>query len=408
MDRLRHIMRILCLLALVLVPMSIAEAPPPPPPGDPAADPLAEPAPPPEDAMLRLAQLSPNAEEVSITLTTDDDVAAPALDELEDLDYGEVSDYQVVPSGGYTVTITASNEEETVTLEESINLSADNHYTLAVIGLVLAGLDLEEEAAEGGFLDWLRGLFTGEDARDRDALGLRVELFDDDLDAVFGIDEARLRLVHAAPGLGDIDLVSTAEAEDAVVIGGVSFGEASGFENVTATQNLEIHPAGSRAVLVDLSDAEIETGQVSTVFLIGTPVEEMPHEAVVVSDAPRVELAEPVDPAAPPAEPAPVVTEEEEVEEEEVEEEEVEEEEEEEAGTLEIVVTPEDANINVVGPEGYLEAFSGSQTLTGLAPGPYIITATSEGYAPAEEEVELEAGETVTVELTLEEGENGD
>lgn len=303
MNRSHRLFLPLSLLALILfLPQALAADPPP------ATDPLAAPADqfdaPPEMAMLRVAHLSPNAREVSISLSRDDETAAPSLEELEGLEYGEVSDYFELPSGGYTVTLTAADDEDSVTITESINLNADNYQTLAILGLVLAGLDDAEEAEEGGLLDWLGGLFTGERARDRDALGLHMTLFADDLDSAFQTNEARLRLVHAAPGLGDLDLVSAAERE--VIVSRLSFGNASNYQNTTMVADLEVHPADSRAVLIDLSDEGVETGIVTTIFVIGTPVVELPHEAVLVSDAPRVALLEPVDDpiAVPPADPA--------------------------------------------------------------------------------------------------------
>lgn len=287
---------LLCSLILLL-PQALAATPP--------ADPIE---PPPETAMLRVAHLSPNASEANVVLTREDETPAPSLEGIEELGYGEISDYYELPSGAYTVTLTAADDEDSVTVTETINLRADGYHTLAVLGLVLAGLD-DEEVEEGGFFDWLTGLFAGERARDRDVLGLHAALFNDDLDGAFASDEARLRLVHAAPGLGDVDLVSAAER--GVIIGRLSFGDASGYQNTTRVADLEIHPAESRAVLVDLSDEEISPGMVTTVFLIGTPVVEIPHEVLVVSDTPRVPPLEPVaDPAVdpvvtPPADPAP-------------------------------------------------------------------------------------------------------
>src|SRR5690606_28738729 len=136
-----------------------------------------------------------------------------------------------------------------------------------------------------GIVGWLRGLFGGDSPADRDALGLRVLVLDDDLHTSFEADEARVRVVHAAPGTAAVDLVSSSDR--GVVASGIAFGEVSGYHTIGATETgLSLRAADSDAELGTLSTHTISTGSNHTVFLVGTPFEGVPLEAKVFSDAP--------------------------------------------------------------------------------------------------------------------------
>ena len=67
---------------------------------------------------------------------------------------------------------------------------------------------------------------------------------------------------------------------------------------------------------------------------------------------------------------------------------------------------PDEAELNVTGPNGYRRDFIGNVILTNLTlsdldPGPYSVAATAEGYALTEGKVEVRAGELVSVMLYL-------
>ena len=74
-------------------------------------------------------------------------------------------------------------------------------------------------------------------------------------------------------------------------------------------------------------------------------------------------------------------------------------------GALVVEVSPEEAQVQIIGPEGGDDATSitltGSGTLSGLAEGTYVVVAAGEGYGSAEEEVYVSAGETKSVNLVL-------
>jgi Cu/Zn superoxide dismutase/glucose/arabinose dehydrogenase/mono/diheme cytochrome c family protein len=71
-------------------------------------------------------------------------------------------------------------------------------------------------------------------------------------------------------------------------------------------------------------------------------------------------------------------------------------------GQLEISVEPSDANVQVVGPNGYNQRFSGGQSLENLTSGTYVVMATQRGYKTSSRQVEVTGAKTANVNLTLE------
>jgi uncharacterized surface protein with fasciclin (FAS1) repeats len=284
---------LLVICALLLLPLGWAQETQP---VDPAT----------EMAMVRVAHFSPNAPEVSIELRSDDAETIVTADELAALSYLDTTEFLSVTPGSYTVTVVADGQ---IVLEENVSFAGNNHYTVAAIGLVLPDNVMEEDENEGGFFEWLGSLFTGDDPADRDELGLRLEVYNDDLFVALEPGETRIRAVHAAPGTAPIDIA--VQGERGSIIGNLGFGAASNYHNIDeAVGALEVRIAGSRALVLDLADVELIDGQVNTMFIVGTTLEDTPIEVVVFSDAPMMadpmvgDPAAPVDPVAPPADPA--------------------------------------------------------------------------------------------------------
>jgi uncharacterized cupredoxin-like copper-binding protein len=189
-------------------------------------------------------------------------------------------------------------------LDQTITFRANRFYTVAIIGLVLPQEALETEE-NGGFFAWLRGLFTGDDPADRDVLALRFEVLEDDMDAFIEPDATRIRVVHAAPGTASLDVAVAGER--GTLARDIDFGNVSRNVNLGAGETmLEVRPTGSRAVALDLAEVDLGFGMIHTIFIVGTPIEEVPLEAVVLSDTPIASpFPDPVDPMTPAAPVAP-------------------------------------------------------------------------------------------------------
>ena len=267
--------------------------------------PLQEPAEARDVALLRLVNAAPTGENVTVELRSNDNEAGAIGETFADLSYMDVGEYVEMPARTYEVHVSHNDE---YVFEDTINLSSHRAHTLVVMGLYVPEEQLEE-AEDEGFFAWLRDLFTGDDPADRDELALRAYLIDDELEVDLQPGETRIRAVHAAPGTAPVDIA--VEGERGSIIGNLGFGESSRYHDVEETVgNLVVRISGSRAKVLDLGEVGLESGMVNTVIVTGTPVEELPIEALVLSDAPRAPgepladpgVVAPEDPAEEPAE----------------------------------------------------------------------------------------------------------
>lgn len=249
-------------------------------PADPATTPM-------NDAKVRFLNAAPNAEVDSVVLSTADD--QPTEVELfSGVAYGEMSDYVEVAPGSFEVTVNLATVEgeEAGGVEvpaDTLDTSIGEYYTIVLMGVVRPDEDAQED---GGFFDWVQGLFNTDD----DRFALRAMVINDLTQYAIAEDETEVRIVHAAPGTDAVDLV-VANSEGANVIHSVGYGEVSGFDRLMPADGaMELRVAGSEAVILDLADQQLETGTSSTIYLLGTPVEEVPLE-IVVSQNPVISTA---------------------------------------------------------------------------------------------------------------------
>lgn len=243
--------------------------------------------------MIRFLNAAPNAEVAGVALSDGENHAL--VEQFAGVGYGELSDYVAVPEGGYEVIIDLASVagEEAGAVEvpaDGLDTYSGEYYTIALIGLVQP-----EEGSEGGFVEWLQGLFTDQD----DAFTLRAMTINDMAPFVVGEGEAEIRLAHLAPGSEAVELVHVDE-EGADSIHSIGYGDVSGFGQFALDGGrLELRVAGSEAVVLDLANLQLESGSSQTLFLIGTPVEEVPLQPIVARNpAASTMAAAPGSPAA--------------------------------------------------------------------------------------------------------------
>lgn len=202
------------------------------------------------DASLRVAHLSPDAPNVDVYL---DGEAV-----LEDVPYRDVSDYLEVASGSYDVMITAAGDMETVVFDESLEVPS-GEFTVAAVG------ELAEENEP-----------------------FAVEVYEDDISDPG--EDARIRLVHAAPDAPNVDVT----ADGDVLFEDVPFGAAGAVEVPPGEYELEVRPAtdDNDGDVAATFDVEPEAGVVYSGFAVGylapedAPADEaFDLELVVDSDA---------------------------------------------------------------------------------------------------------------------------
>jgi|GEM_PF-3935392 len=284
MIRGRHFL--LTLLLAFVAPFALAqiEVPGEPPGGDPLAPggEMAQPAEVPEVAWVRLAHFSPNAGDITVQLAPSDEEATFSGEGFDQASYQSMTDYIEVPSGSYNV----STQVQDMTVEEEFNFGQGNHYTLAVVGL-LPPPEAQTQAQEGeqdggGIGGFFRNLFgQGESG---DALALQFQLYEDDVTGTAAVGESVMRIVHAAPGTERVDLAVTGEQG---TLANVAFGDASRYVGVEGSlDNLEVRLSGSQAATISLSDANLQPGNVNTIYVVGTPVQQAPLTLLGSSIAP--------------------------------------------------------------------------------------------------------------------------
>jgi hypothetical protein len=237
--------------------------------------------------LVRAAHTSPGTPELDITLAQRATASnAPAFDatptSFTALQYKQVTDFVEIPVGEYDIALEHNGQvihKTTVTFAPSV------YYTLAAAGLWLPEEFGGTANEESGFWQWLTDLFGGGPAQGN--LALRLELFPEELSVQLQENEQMVRAIHLAPGMEPFDIV--VPATDTVLIADLAFTQASTLQPVAGDPGgLEVRMAGSRAMVLELPDAAREPGTLTTIFLVGTPVEEAPLAALVVSHPPLV------------------------------------------------------------------------------------------------------------------------
>jgi hypothetical protein len=323
-------------------------------------------------ALVRVGHFSPNAEQVNISIawpegwwglpegqegeTAQQEEFEEARTQLEGLEYGQITDYVIIPAGNHTIFVTAPDDETVVLYQEEINFGAGSYYTVAALGFVRGTdpeLDARIDAAEDDAgVGWFEGLFT---ARDADDLSFRLEVYDDDPTNFPAAGWAHVRVIHAAAGAPGIDIWAwwteferqqeqqqqeqegaapadpataapmdpafAAPATDFFIVSDLQFPFVSDYEGVRAIgYDLEVRFANSDIVIHEFPGDQLQPGAIYTIFVTGTALEDGQQiEAIVLTDVMLV--------STPAEEIAEEEAEDEEAEDEEVEDEEVEDEE---------------------------------------------------------------------------------
>lgn len=179
-----------------------------------------------DSAMVRIVHASPDAPAVDIWINGE--IA------IENLAFGEATDYVSLPGGDYDAVVTpAGSGADAAVIEATLTLENGNAYTVAAVGLVadIQPLVLEDNLA------------APEDGK------------------------AHVRVVHASP---DAPAVDVAVSGGPVLIEGLAFLEDSGYLPVDAmTYDLEVRPEGTEDVAIDIAGFNAEAGTVYTVMAIG-------------------------------------------------------------------------------------------------------------------------------------------
>jgi uncharacterized protein DUF4397 len=179
------------------------------------------------EAQVRVAHLSPDAPNVDVSVNGEP-VAA-----LQNVPYGTISSYLPLPAGSQEVTVYPAGDRSQPVIDTPVDLAAGGAYT---IGLVSNG-------------------------------SLRAQAYQDDLTPP-AQGNSKLRVVHASPDAGPVDVVP---AGGAPLVSGLQFPNASPYAQVPAgTYTLNVNAAGTNTTAISVPNAAVASGGVYSAFAVGT------------------------------------------------------------------------------------------------------------------------------------------
>ncbi len=186
---------------------------------------------PPPTAKVRVLHASPDAPAV--------DVYVDGTLVLEAVEFGAISDYLEVAPGEHEIQVYAAGadpslEETTTVIDARTGFEADTMSTFAAVNVLekIQPLVLRDAAApEKG---------------------------------------AIVRVVHLSPDAPAVDIGADGSAPKKALVKGLAFGDASEYLPVKAgSYDLDVRPAGKKAVALDLDALDLASGSAYTVFAIG-------------------------------------------------------------------------------------------------------------------------------------------
>lgn len=182
------------------------------------------------EAQVRVAHLASDAPNVDVYVNDE------PVSELTNVPYQTVSPYLPLPEGSQNVKVYASGDTSEPVIEADVELADGAAYTIGAVGLV------------------------GDES-------LAAEVYEDDLSAPEE-GNANLRVVHASPDAGPVDVVP--EGGEALV-SDLEFPDASPYASVPAdTYTLNVNAAGTDEAAIQVPDAAVEDGSIYSAFAVGT------------------------------------------------------------------------------------------------------------------------------------------
>src|SRR5918993_3131227 len=166
-------------------------------------------------AQVRVAHLAPDAPNVDVYVNDE-----PVLTNVA---YTTISDYLSLPAGTKQVTIFATGDTSSPVIDTPVEVAAGGTYTVAAVGLV---------ADES----------------------LTAQVYEDDLRAP-SAGNAKVRVVHASPDVGPVDVVPRGGAP---LVSSLTFPDASPYAEVPAgTYTLDVNAAGTEDTVLTVPDAAL-------------------------------------------------------------------------------------------------------------------------------------------------------
>jgi hypothetical protein len=209
-------------------------------------DPVAVPNEPAENASLRFVQASSDAPNV--------DVIVDGVTVLSNVPFKGTADYVAVPSGTRHFTIRATATSALI-IDQQVPLTPGRKYTMFITGRLatVASLVREEDPTtpSGG--------------------------------------NGRLRLLHAATLLGNVDVYVTEPNADidalSPTVSNLSFGSTSADLDLPAgAYRVRVTVSGGKIAFIDVNNLTLAAGQIRTLVSVDAPGGGLPAAAIVLAD----------------------------------------------------------------------------------------------------------------------------
>ncbi len=206
-------------------------------------------------AQFRVAHLSPDTDPVNVLI--DDDMMAPNLIELNNVAYPVISDFLDAPAGTYNVKIELAANPGAYAIDEDVSLVAGKRYSVYAADYT-AGLIAD-------------GLF----------------ILEDDFRSV--ATEAKVRLIHLAPGAGLVDIYVTAPgagiADVDATFPGVDFKVETGYVGLAGgSYDVTVTLPGTKTVAIGPAQIDVVAGGVYTAIARDAAGGGAPFGAIVLDE----------------------------------------------------------------------------------------------------------------------------
>ena len=193
----------------------------------------------PDEPQIRIGHCCPDAPNV--------DVHADGSPVLENVAFGDLSDYMELDAGRHEVTVVPTGGDDPV-IEATVELEETTAYTVLATGMVD---DIQPSVFE-------------------------------DTPGDVASNQSHVRFIHASP---DAPNVSVRVAGGPEVFSDVAFRDASEYTPVDAgTYDLEVMPTGSEDIALALSDISFDGGTAYTAIAVGQAAEGT-LDAILAEDA---------------------------------------------------------------------------------------------------------------------------
>jgi len=196
------------------------------------------------NALIRVVHAVPDAGET--------DVFADETKTFEGVSYKSVTPYKEVSEERHNFRVAmAGNKSAQPLAENSENLSKGYHYT----AVVLPG---EKDEAP------------------------TLQIISDDITPP-SVGKAKVRVIHASPDAGEIDLHAT--GKDRALFDGLNFQTTASYTEVDPMiVTLEVRPEGRKTALLMVPNAKFEAGKIYTIIVTGKAKGSPNIEATIVED----------------------------------------------------------------------------------------------------------------------------